>query len=82
MCLVCLVYLPLLATQTADLLPNIIRGDSSGNISGSLFNNEQINIPECPKSIPAVHAALWSLYALGWATGPGTCVPWSIDPPR
>ena len=34
------------------------------------------------KSIPAVHAAFYSLSALDCATVTGTCVPWSIGPPR
>ena len=37
MFMVCLVYLPLLATQTSDLLSNIMIGDCSGTTSGSLF---------------------------------------------
>ena len=31
--------------------------------------------------VPAVHAELYSLSALDWVTGPGTCVKWSIGPP-
>ena len=58
MCLVWLVSLPLLAIQTADLLSNIIRGDSSGTISVYLFYNSWINTLKCAKDIPAVHAAL------------------------
>ena len=32
------------------------------------------------KSILAVHAELYSISALYWSTGPGTCVLWSIVP--
>ena len=81
MCLVCLVSLPLLDIHIEDLLSHIIKGASSGTISGSLFNNSLINILKCDKSIPAVHAALYSLYVLDLETGPLTCVPWSIGTP-
>ena len=80
MCLVCLVSLPLLSIQKTYFLSNIIRGASSVNVSGSLFNNSWINILKCDKYIPEVHATLYSLYAPDWETGPGTCVPWSIVP--
>ena len=66
MCLVCLVVLPLLVIHTEDLLSNIIRGDASGTIYVSLFNNSWINILKCDKKIPAIHAALYSLYVLDW----------------
>ena len=46
-----------------------------------LVNNSLINILKCAKDIPAVHAELYSLSALYWATGPGICVPWLIGPP-
>ena len=39
MCLVCLVSLPFLAMHIADLLSKTIKGNSSGTMSGSLFNN-------------------------------------------
>ena len=81
MCLVCLVSLPLLDIQIADWLSNIIWGASSGTISESLFNTSWINILKCDEDISAVHATLYSLYALDWESGPGTCVTWSIDPP-
>ena len=41
-CLVCLVYLPLLSIQTADLIPNIIRGDSYGTISVCLLKIHEL----------------------------------------
>ena len=44
-------------------------------------SNPWINILNCAKAIPVVHAALYSLSALDWANGPGTCVPCSIRPP-
>ena len=81
MCLVCLLSLPLLEIHIVDLLSNTIRGGYSGTISGSLLNNSWINILKCDRAIPEVHAELYSLSALGWATGLGTCVPWSIVPP-
>ena len=56
----------------AYVLSKTIKGASSGNISGSLFNNSWINILKCDKSIPTVHAELYSLSTLDWATGPGT----------
>ena len=64
MCILWLVYLPLLSMQIADLPSNIIRGVYSGTISGSLFNNSLINILKCAKDIPAVHYALYSLPVL------------------
>ena len=76
MCLVWLLYLSLLAIHTVNLLSNIIRGDSSGTIYWSLFNNSWINILKGAKSIPPVHAVFYSLYAIEWANGPGTCVQW------
>ena len=81
MWLVCLVYLPFLDINTADLPSNITRGASYGIIYGSLFNNSWINTMKCAKAIPAAKAAFYPLYALDWATGPGTCVTWSIGPP-
>ena len=81
MCLVCLVYLPLLAINTADLLSNIIRRASYGTISVSLSKNSLINILKCGKSITAVNDAVYSFSSLYWATGPVTCVLWSIGPP-
>ena len=81
MCLVCLVFLPLLAIHIADLLSKTTRGSYSGTISGSLFKKSWINILKCAKAIPAVHASFYSLSALYLATGCGTCVPWSIVPP-
>ena len=42
MCLVCLVSLPFLAIHTEELLSNIIRGDASGTLSGSLFKYSRI----------------------------------------
>ena len=73
--------LPLLAMHIADLLSKKIKGDSSETMSGYLFNNSLIKILKCDKSIPAVHAALYSLYALDCATVTGICVPWSIGIP-
>ena len=46
-----------------------------------ISKNAWINILKSAKGIPAVYDAFYSLYALYWATGPGTCVPWSIVPP-
>ena len=79
--LVCLVYLPFLYIQASDFLSIIIRGDVSGTISWSLFKNSRINTLKCAKDIHAVYAALWSYFALGWATGRRTCFPWSIGKP-
>ena len=42
MCLLCLVSLPFLAIHTSYLPSNIIRGSSSGTISGSFFNNKYL----------------------------------------
>ena len=75
MCLVFLVSLPFLAMHIADLLSKTIKGAYSVTMSGSLFNNSWTNILKCSKLIPAVHAALYSLSALDWATGPETCGP-------
>ena len=68
-CLMSLVSLPILAIHTAEFLTNIIRGASSGNLSGLLFRNSWINNLKCDIAIPAVHAALYSLSSLDWATG-------------
>ena len=76
MCRVCLVSLPFLAIQISDLLSNIIRGDSSGTMYGSLLKNSWINIMKCAKAIPTVHAALYSISELDRETGSGTCVLW------
>ena len=81
MCLVSLVSLPLLTIHISDLLSNTIREDSSGTMPGSLFKNSWINILKYAKAISIVHVTLYLLYALDWATGTGTCVPWSIGPP-
>ena len=81
MCLVGLVSLPLLYMQIADLPSNIMRGACSGTTYGSLFNNLLFIILECARSIPAVHAALYSLSVLYLATVPVTCVQWSIGTP-
>ena len=80
-CLVCFVSLPFLAMHMADLLSKTIKGASFGTMYGSSLNNSWTNILKYAKAIPAVHAALYSLSALDCATGPGTCVPWSIGPP-
>ena len=63
MCLVWLVSLTFLAIHTLDLLSHIIIGASFGTISGSLFKNSLIDILKCAKSIPTVHAELYSLSA-------------------
>ena len=81
MCLVYLVFLPFFAIHIADLLSKTIRGSSSVTMAGLLFNNSWSNILKCAEAIPAVHAALYPISAIDWATGPGTCVPWSIGPP-
>ena len=44
MCLVCLIYLPLLAIHIEDLLSNTFKGDSSGTMSVYLFKNSWINM--------------------------------------
>ena len=81
MCIVWFLSLPILSIHTSYFLSNIIIGSSYGTIYGSLLKNLWINILKCAKAIPEVHAALYSLSALDWATGPGTCVPWSIGKP-
>ena len=81
MCHVCLVPLPLKAINTAYLLSNISRGYSSGTLSGSFFNNSLINKLKYAKYIPAVHVALYSLYAPSLENGNEKCVIWSIGPP-
>ena len=63
-CLVCLVSLPILAIHIANLISNIIIRASSETLSGSLFKNSWINIMKCAKSIPVLHAELYSLPAL------------------
>ena len=80
-CLVCLVSLPFLSIQTADLLSNIVRGASYGTTYESLFKNSWIYILKCAKVIPEVHAALYQISAPDWSTGPVTGVPCSILPP-
>ena len=81
MCMVCLVSLPFLAIQVADLLYKTIKGASYGTIYGLLCSSSWINILKCDKAIPEVHAVLYLLSAMDWETGHGTCVPWSIVPP-
>ena len=71
MCLVLLVYIPLLATHTSDFLSNIIKRYSFVTIYVSLFKNSQINTLELVKAIPAVHDELYSLSELYWGTSPG-----------
>ena len=65
----------------ADLLSKTVKGASFGTMPESSFNNSRTNILKCAKAIPAVHDALYSLSALDYETGTGTCVPWSIGPP-
>ena len=79
-CLVCLVYLPLLAIYTADLPYNIMRGACYGTTSRSLFRNSLFITLKCTRDIPAVYTELYQLSALDWETGPGTFVQWSIGP--
>ena len=81
MCLVCLVSLPFLSMHISDLLSKTIKGASFRTISGYSFNNSWTNIMKCAKVIPVVRAALYSLSTLDCATGPWTCVTWSIGPP-
>ena len=72
MCLVCLMSLPFLNTQIADLLSNITTGACYGITAISLFNNSLFIILKFARAIPAVHDALYSLSALYGETGPGT----------
>ena len=72
--LLCLASLPFLSIHITDLLSNIIRGASSVTIFVSLFRNSWLFIPKYDKDIPAVHAALYSIYEFDQENGPGTCV--------
>ena len=74
MCLVRLVYLQFLAMHIADLLSNITRGDCYVTTYVSLFRKSLFGILKCYRSIPELHATLYSLLSLDWATGPGTFV--------
>ena len=65
-CLVCLVYLPLISMHRADLPFNIMRCSCYGTTYGSMFNNSILGILKCSRSITVVHAALYSLLALDW----------------
>ena len=73
MCLVCLVSLKLLAIHISYLPSKTTKGASSGTMYGYLLRNSWIDMMKCAKSIPAVHASLYSLFALDQTTGPGTC---------
>ena len=78
MCLVCLVSYTFLATHTADMLPNIMRGACSGTTYGSLFRNSLFIILKRDRDIPAVHAEFYSLLAIYLVNEPGKCVKLSI----
>ena len=66
--------MPILAFHTADFLSNIIIGACYGTTSGSFFISLLLIILECSRSIPVVHASLYSLLELDWSNRPGTCV--------
>ena len=59
MCLVCLVSLILLAIHVADLLSNIMRGDSPRTISGSFFISSLFIILKCGNAILSLIASLY-----------------------
>ena len=59
MCMLCLVYLPFLAMQIADLQSNIVIGDCSGTTSVSLFKNQLFSILECARAITSVNSELY-----------------------
>ena len=63
--------LPLLAIHTAHLLSNIMKYDCYGNEPGTLYRNSLFSILKCTRSIPEVHAAVYSLSALDWENVPG-----------
>ena len=77
--LVCLMSLLFLSINTDYLISNIIISACSGTIYGYLFANSFFSILSCSGSIPVVHATLYSLSTLDWATLPGTCIQWSIS---
>ena len=56
---VCLMSLPLLAIQVADLPSNIIRDACYGTISVSFFRNSLFSILKFARAITVVHAALY-----------------------
>ena len=80
-CLLCLMYLPFLATQIDYLSSNIMRGACYGTIYRPLFHNLLFSILKWDRAIPAVYAALYSLSALDWEIVPGTCGQLSSGPP-
>ena len=63
-CLVCLVFLPLLAINIADFIYNIIIGTFYGTTYVPLFNKLLFSILTFARAIPEVHTALYSLSAL------------------
>ena len=74
MCLVCLVFLPLLAIHTDDILSIITIGAWYGTTYGSLFIISLFSIMKFAKTITAVNSELYSLSALDCANRPGTFV--------
>ena len=76
MCLVCLVSLPFLSIHTAELLSNIMISAYYLTTSVSFFIISLFIILNFDRAIPAVHSILYSLSALDWSTGCGTCRTW------
>ena len=74
MFLVCFVSLPFLATQTYDLISNIMRGDCSETTSGSLLISSFFRMMKCTNYISEVNAEIYSLSEMDWATGTETYV--------
>ena len=74
MCLVRLVYLPLLSINTSDLTYNITRSAYSRTTSVSFFISSLFIILEFHIDITAVYATLYSLSELDWETGTVICV--------
>ena len=74
-CLVCMVSLPFLNIHADTYYPIQSEEIPLELYLDPFFNISWIKIIKCDKAIPAVHAALYSLSALDYATGTGTCVP-------
>ena len=74
MCLVCLAYLQFLAMHTSDLQYNMMICACYGTTYVSLFISSLFHSLKFNISIPAVHAALYLLSVMDWATETRTCV--------
>ena len=60
------VYLPLLTTEIAGFISNILRGACSGTTYVYLSNNSLFSILKCARDIPTVYYASCSLFEVYW----------------